>query len=90
LVLGTLEGAGMAFAGERQFPVRYWITVFAGRGGMRGRGKIEMPTLEAVRAIGNSQFKLELENGQSITVLVTATSTGPIVDIESTGPIPGY
>jgi len=85
-----MEGTGIASVREHQFPVRYWITVSADRRGRKGRGKLEMPSMEAVRLVDNSQFTLQLENGGSFELVVTATGSGPVLDVESIGPIPGY
>jgi len=90
MVLGLLEGTGIASLREHQFPVRYWITIFADQRGKRGVGKVEMPSLEAVRRVENSELTVELEGGESMSVLVVATRLGPVVDVQSTGPIPGY
>jgi len=90
MVLGLMEGTGTASLREHQFPVRYWIMVFADQRGKRGKGKVEMPSMEAVCLVDNSQLTLELEGGESIDVAVVATGLGPVVEVETTGPIPGF
>jgi len=90
MILGLMEGTGIARLGEHRFPVRYWITVSIDQRGKRGRGKVEMPSMDAVHLVANSQLTLELEGTGSMNVLVVATALGPVVDVESTGPIPGY
>jgi hypothetical protein len=85
-----MEGTGIAKLGEHQFPVRYWITVSIDQRGKRGKGQVEMPSMEAVRLVDNSQLTLELDAGGSMNIVVVATGVGPVVSVESTGPFPGY
>ena len=89
MVLDHMEGVGVV-AGERRYPVRYWITIFADQRGIRGKGKLEMPSPEAARLAGTSTLTLELESGQSMDVQFTAIGDGPVVSVESRGRVPGY
>lgn len=90
MILGLMEGTGIARLGEHQFPVRYWITVSIDQRGKRGKGQVEMPSMEAVRLVDRSQLTLELESGASMNISVVATAHGPVMAVESTGAIPGY
>ncbi len=90
MVLGIMEGIGIATLREHQFPVRYWILVFADQRGKRCKGQVEMPSMEAVCLVNNSQLTLELEGGVSINIAVVATGLGPVVDVEGTGPVPDF
>jgi hypothetical protein len=89
MVLDHMEGVGVV-AGEHRYPVRYWITIFYDQRGIRGKGKLEMPSPEAVRQAGTSTLTLEMESGQSMDVQFTAVGDGPVVSVESRGKVPGY
>ena len=90
MVLGLMEGVGTVVGEQHRFPVRFWITVFSDRRGVWGKGKMELPSLDAVKRVEGSRLALELENGQSMDVLVKSRGDDLVMSVESTGKVPGY
>jgi len=90
MVLGLMEGVGTVVGEQHRFPVRFWITVFSDRRGVWGKEKVELPSLEAVKCVEGSRLALELENGQSMDVLVKSRGDDLVMSVESTGKVPGY
>ena len=89
MVLDIMEGVGTA-SGEHRYPVRYWITIFSDQRGIRGKGKLELPSPETARLVGKSKLRLDLDSGTSMDLQVVALGDGPVVTVESLGKVPGY
>lgn len=90
--LGTLSGLGTLRGEEGEFgKVSYTIVVWRKPGGIRGAdGTMSCEGNAVARAIfSNKMLYLDLEDGNSVNVLMTQ-SNGKNGDFAVSGPVPGF
>ena len=92
-LLGELTGQGAVIVGGKRFEgIPYYISVSRTRNKISGAGRIEMPSIDDIKEMFRfGRVTLELQTGERVELkAVEAIEPSTVVEVRTTGPIPGY